>query len=209
MSDPPQLAVVGVAGVLRDVVAETLRTNGFAVAAVEDAGLALIVLIDPTERDQVWSLELSVPSIVITSTTDDNHALRLFQRGAYGVVGAGAGPSDVVAAAGAVVAGGAWIPPGVDRLLLEHLRNSPEADIPALTRREADVIGCIDAGMSVKQTARALGIAPKTVENIQSRLFRKLGVRNRAQAVAVAHAAGLLVLDTPGGVHPQGSNPPG
>ena len=44
----------------------------------------------------------------------------------------------------------------------------------------------------MKQTARDLGIAPKTVENLQGRLFRKLGARNRAQAVARAHALGLL-----------------
>ncbi len=47
-------------------------------------------------------------------------------------------------------------------------------------------------GHSIRETARALGIAPKTVENIQTRLFRKLGVRNRAGALAVASAFGLL-----------------
>jgi ATP/maltotriose-dependent transcriptional regulator MalT len=47
-------------------------------------------------------------------------------------------------------------------------------------------------GHSIRQTARALGIAPKTVENVQTRLFRKLGVRNRSGALAVADAFGLL-----------------
>jgi DNA-binding CsgD family transcriptional regulator len=37
-------------------------------------------------------------------------------------------------------------------------------------------------------------VADKTVENLQRSLFRKLGVRNRAQAVAVAHARGLLAV---------------
>jgi DNA-binding CsgD family transcriptional regulator len=44
----------------------------------------------------------------------------------------------------------------------------------------------------VRQTARALGIAVKTVENAQGHLFRKLGVHNRAAAVATAYALGLL-----------------
>ena len=44
----------------------------------------------------------------------------------------------------------------------------------------------------MNQTARGLGITIKTVENLQSRLFRKLEARNRAQAVAIAHARGLL-----------------
>jgi DNA-binding CsgD family transcriptional regulator len=37
-----------------------------------------------------------------------------------------------------------------------------------------------------------LGIAEKTVENIQARLFRKLGARNRPGALAAAHALGLM-----------------
>jgi DNA-binding NarL/FixJ family response regulator len=62
----------------------------------------------------------------------------------------------------------------------------------ALSRREREILESIAAGRAVKQTARDLGIAPKTVENLQGRLFRKLGARNRAQAVARAHALGIL-----------------
>jgi two-component system, NarL family, nitrate/nitrite response regulator NarL len=47
-------------------------------------------------------------------------------------------------------------------------------------------------GDTVRQTARSLGISVKTVENTQGRLFRKLGARNRAGALAVAHGLGLL-----------------
>ena len=63
---------------------------------------------------------------------------------------------------------------------------------PSLTPREIDILASIDRGEVVKQTARQLGISEKTVQNIQSRLFRKLGARNRAQAVARAHELGLL-----------------
>lgn len=65
-------------------------------------------------------------------------------------------------------------------------------DPPELTARESDILRFGAQGHSIRQTARLLGIAPKTVENIQTRLFRKLGVRNRAGAVAVANAFGLL-----------------
>lgn len=63
---------------------------------------------------------------------------------------------------------------------------------PELTAREHDILRSIAAGHSVRQTARALGIATKTVENTQTRLFQKLGARNRAQALAVASRFGLL-----------------
>jgi DNA-binding NarL/FixJ family response regulator len=64
--------------------------------------------------------------------------------------------------------------------------------LPELTARESDILRCLAQGHSIRQAARALGIAPKTVENVQTRLFRKLGVRNRSGAFAVADAFGLL-----------------
>ncbi len=69
-------------------------------------------------------------------------------------------------------------------------------DPPELTARESDILRFGAQGYSIRQTARLIGIAPKTVENIQTRLFRKLGVRNRAGAVAVANAFGLLPTTT-------------
>jgi DNA-binding CsgD family transcriptional regulator len=71
-------------------------------------------------------------------------------------------------------------------------RGPGTGELPELTARESDILRSGALGNSVRQTARMLGIAPKTVENIQTRLFRKLGVRNRAGALAVADAFGLL-----------------
>jgi DNA-binding NarL/FixJ family response regulator len=64
--------------------------------------------------------------------------------------------------------------------------------LPELTARETDILRAAAQGHSIRRTAQVLGIAPKTVENIQTRLYRKLGVRNRPGAVAVADAFGLL-----------------
>jgi DNA-binding CsgD family transcriptional regulator len=65
-------------------------------------------------------------------------------------------------------------------------------ELPELTARESDILQSVARGNSIRQTARALGISPKTVETTQTRLFRKLGVRNRAEALAVVDALGLL-----------------
>jgi DNA-binding NarL/FixJ family response regulator len=65
-------------------------------------------------------------------------------------------------------------------------------DLPDLTVRERDILRCIASGKSIRQTGRTLGIAPKTVENAQTGLVRKLGVHNRPAALAVAEALGLL-----------------
>jgi DNA-binding NarL/FixJ family response regulator len=64
-----------------------------------------------------------------------------------------------------------------------------------LTPRERQILTLIDRGHSVKQTARALGISVKTVESLQTRLFRKLGIRTRAEALVVAYGLGLMESD--------------
>jgi DNA-binding NarL/FixJ family response regulator len=71
-------------------------------------------------------------------------------------------------------------------------RGPGRLELPDLTARESDILRSLSLGHSIRQTARVLGIAPKTVENVQTRLFRKLGVRNRPGALAVADAFGLL-----------------
>lgn len=68
-------------------------------------------------------------------------------------------------------------------------------EVPRLSPLEAQILASITRGESMKQAARALGISEKTVENLQRRLHLELGARTRAQAVARAHALGLLLDD--------------
>jgi len=51
-----------------------------------------------------------------------------------------------------------------------------------LSPREAEIVACVREGLSNKQIARKLGIAPTTVKTHLERIFDKLGVRNRLQA---------------------------
>jgi DNA-binding CsgD family transcriptional regulator len=68
----------------------------------------------------------------------------------------------------------------------------PAPTAPKLTARERDILDLIALGNTIRQTARALGIAAKTVENTQARLFRKLGARNRAETLTIAERWGLI-----------------
>jgi DNA-binding NarL/FixJ family response regulator len=122
------------------------------------------------------------------------------------------------------VAGGATIVPAalVDRLLVPAVRAAGQGYVMigaaqarmllhemqgtgggtrrwqlALTPREQEIVVSIGRGHSSKQTARLLGISVRTVENLQSNLFRKLGVHNKAAALAMSHKLGLLT-ETPG-----------
>ncbi|QSB16514.1 helix-turn-helix transcriptional regulator [Natronosporangium hydrolyticum] len=66
------------------------------------------------------------------------------------------------------------------------------ADPPELTVREQQILALLARGRTIRQVGRALGIAAKTVENTQTRLYRKLGTHNRAETLAVAFRVGLL-----------------
>lgn len=59
--------------------------------------------------------------------------------------------------------------------------------VPDLTTREREILGHIADGHTTRQTARALGIAAKTVENTQARLYRKLRTHNRVETLTVAY----------------------
>jgi DNA-binding NarL/FixJ family response regulator len=83
-------------------------------------------------------------------------------------------------------------PPAVTVGSPGHVLPSPRPVPVVLSARECDVLRSLAAGRSIKQTARLLGIAAKTVESTQARLYRKLSVRNRTEALTTAYRLGLL-----------------
>jgi ATP/maltotriose-dependent transcriptional regulator MalT len=60
-----------------------------------------------------------------------------------------------------------------------------------LTHREMDVLRLLDQRLTNKEIARNLGISAETVRQHTIRLFRKLNVENRRQAIVVARSLGL------------------
>jgi len=62
-----------------------------------------------------------------------------------------------------------------------------------LTARETSVLALLAAGYTNRGIARRLGCAPRTVEKHLERIFRKLGVRDKLNAVRLAQACQLVV----------------
>lgn len=73
------------------------------------------------------------------------------------------------------------------------------APIEPLTQREEEVLTLLGKRLTNKEIAHRLGVSPLTVRNHASRLYRKLGVTGRKDAVRLGHTLGLLA---------QGSQPP-
>ena len=74
----------------------------------------------------------------------------------------------------------------------EIRRRGNEAQTPVLTPRESEVLNLIAQGCSIPTIAAELYLAPSTVKTHVQRLYEKLGVGDRAAAVAAAMRRGLL-----------------
>jgi DNA-binding NarL/FixJ family response regulator len=80
-----------------------------------------------------------------------------------------------------------------DELIARIRRLTPKTEPPAseLTARQHEVIGLLAGGMTQNEIARSLSLAPRTVASHIESVLRRLNVRSRAEAVAVAHQRGL------------------
>jgi two-component system, NarL family, nitrate/nitrite response regulator NarL len=162
-------------------------------------GPIVAVLVDPAPPDWDLVAELSVPAILVHSKPLDPPELaEALASGASSLV-----PADRIddhflsvlrmVGQGYLVVDSMPMRPLIGAVRARWDERAPgRSELPELTARESDILESLSSGHSIRQTARALGIAPKTVENVQTRLFRKLGVRNRSGALAVADAFGLL-----------------
>jgi len=127
------------------------------------------------------STGLTAPEIAnrleIGQRSVENHKRRIYAK---------LGASNQAAAVGAVA------PLGILDVQPREAVDARQASPPGLSRRETEILHLSANGASVRQMANTLGIAPKTVESQLSLLYRKLGVHNRASALAVARAHGLI-----------------
>jgi DNA-binding CsgD family transcriptional regulator len=197
--EAPAVLVIGQRGLTRDIVRHALSTAGLTtvdlVALSEDPDAAsVVVAVSPTQADWEAAEQLGARMVVVADTQiGAAEAIDLVVRGADAVVDTDVELDELAEIVESVATGSSHLTGPQVSEAVSRLRQMPRSsDVPTLTRRELDILASIDRGDVVKQTARELDISAKTVQNIQSRLFRKLGARNRAHAVAVAHELGLL-----------------
>lgn len=111
-------------------------------------------------------------------------------------------PAALADAVRALARGDAWLSPPVARRVLDHCRAATERSGPrlegrvsALSEREREVLLLLAAGQSNAEIAAVLTLSAATVKTHVSRILGKLEVRDRVQATAVAHRAGLLHIE--------------
>ncbi len=163
------------------------------------AEVAVSVLVDPGPYDWLLAEDVAAPVVVCVSEPELSTVVDALLRGSRAIVRGADVDDQLIAVLSLVCLGYVAMPAAhVDNLadwLGVQLGGRP-GGIPELTTRELDILGSIARGDTVRQTARSLGIAVKTVENTQARLFRKLGVHNRSAALTIAYRLGLVETET-------------
>jgi DNA-binding NarL/FixJ family response regulator len=143
------------------------------------------------------------PRVLMLTTFDlDEYVFEALRAGASGFLLKDATAAELVRAVRVVAAGDALLAPSVTRRLIEDFatRRRPararSAQLTQLTPRELDVLRLVARGQSNLEIAETLVVAEQTVKTHLGRIFGKLGLRDRAQAVVFAYESGLVI---PGG----------
>lgn len=140
-----------------------------------------------------------VEIIMMTERLDDTKALRAIEAGATGYVLKDIPMTNLVGALRSVCNGRAFFHPEVTRKLMERLaqlskeqRARMRLETEGLTTRELDVLMELGKGATDREIAAKFVVAEGTVKTHIHNILRKLGVRNRTQAVAFVLRKGLI-----------------
>ena len=139
------------------------------------------------------------PAILILTTFREDDAVRdAIRAGAAGFILKNSAPAVLPAAIRALADGQGWLDPSVTRELLHEIASRPDATLPTsrevdqLTPREREVLVAMANGATNAQIAGDFFLSEATVKTHVHRIFLKLGLNDRAQAVAVAFRSGLV-----------------
>ncbi|WP_219471026.1 response regulator [Nonomuraea rhizosphaerae] len=127
--------------------------------------------------------------LVLTTFDNDADVLPAIEQGATGYLLKDTPRLELLRAAQAAARGETVLSPTVAGLLMQKVR-APEQQ--TLSRRELEVLGLIARGATNREAAARLFITEATVKTHLLHIFAKLGVKDRAAAVAAAYERGLI-----------------
>ncbi len=154
--------------------------------------------VDGVEATRRLSAAGSRARVLILTTFDlDEYVYEGIRAGASGFLLKDVTPAQLVEAVRIVASGEALLAPTVTRRLLDRFAQTlpaekPPVSLEGLTSRELQILRLLAGGLSNAEIAAQLVVAETTVKTHVSSVLRKLGVRDRVQAVVLAYDAGLV-----------------
>ena len=140
----------------------------------------------------------SVRIVILTTYDVDEYVFSALRAGASGFLLKDVRPPDLTEAIRVVARGDALLAPGVTRRLLDRFAGvlpddaARPADLEELTEREVEVLRFVALALSNAEIASRLVLTEATVKTHVSSVLRKLGLRDRVQAVVFAYDVGLV-----------------
>ena len=141
--------------------------------------------------------------LVLTTFDNDEYVYEALKSGASGFMLKSAPRDQLIGAVRVVARGEQLLAPAITRRLIEEFVRRPPPgvtkprELDDLSDRELDVFRLVSRGRSNDEIAKQLFISEATVKTHMGRIFSKLGVRDRAQAVVVAYESGLVRAGEP------------
>jgi DNA-binding NarL/FixJ family response regulator len=196
----PDISVIGDAPDGKAAVAEAKRLRPDVV--LMDVRMPGMNGLDAARAILAAGFDPPVRVLMLTTFDIDDYVYEALSLGASGFLLKDAPAEELVRAVRVVAEGQALLAPTVTRRLIadvtsrrNHARSKPAPALASLTPREREVLELIAKGMSNTEIAEALFVAEQTVKTHVSKVFSKLDLRDRAQAVVLAYESGLV---TPG-----------
>jgi two-component system, NarL family, response regulator LiaR len=210
MSDRIRVVLAEDHALVREGTAELLeRTGGVQVVGQAADGLEAVRLVQALRPD-VLVIDLAMPGLdgleatrrslqvapatavlALTAHEEEAYVRAMLEAGARGYLSKAARGGELVAAVRAVAAGETVLSP---HLAVGILRTDARSGA-ALTPRELDILRAAARGLGNKQIGAELGLSARTVQTHLTRVFAKLGVSSRTEAVLHAIKMGWVRSD--------------
>jgi two-component system, NarL family, nitrate/nitrite response regulator NarL len=136
--------------------------------------------------------ELPTRVLMLSAFTESGIVYKALQTGVMGYLPKEARREQIAAAVLSCARGDHVVPPDVAAGLVSEIRLRASNDAPLLTERERQVLKSISDGKSLPQIASELYLSVTTIKTHVRHLYEKLGVSDRAEAVAEAMRSGLI-----------------
>jgi two-component system nitrate/nitrite response regulator NarL len=184
----PELELVGQANNGRDALADLQALKpDVAVIDMRIPGLSGLELLAAARRD-----ELKTRIVFLSAHLDSDLVYRAIANGASGYLSKESDRDAILDAGAAVSRGEVVLAPEIQTGLAGEIRRREVVERPILTAREKEVLVLTADGLTAPEIAKRLQLGVATVRSHLQNLYEKLGVSDRAAAVAQAMRTGLL-----------------
>lgn len=133
----------------------------------------------------------SIKILGISTFSERSYISRMIENGASGYLIKSASAEEIAEAIQTVMLGKMYLSVAMEHMT-KPLSVLPSDDLPALTKREKEVLQLISEGLTNNQIAEKLFISPLTVDSHRKNLLTKLSVNNTASLIKLAVKHGLV-----------------